>query len=32
MTEKRSNTKLKLSVLDGVGLYNRESAIDALQH
>lgn len=32
MSENRSSTKLKLSVLDGVGLYNGESATDALRH
>lgn len=32
MTENQSATNLKLSVLDGVGLYNGESAAAALQH
>lgn len=32
MTEDQSNANLRLSVLDGMGLYNGESAIDALQH
>ncbi len=32
MTEELSSANLKLSVLDGVGLYNKESAADALEH
>ena len=32
MTGNRSSTNLKLSVLDGVGLYNGESAASALEH